>query len=190
MVRKYKPTGNPPGRPRKIEKVMAQTGVTTEQLEHVREAVNTMRSRTGVPRGIQLDLPPMPRVDLADATDPETRAKMATAQLLDALHVRAADMLSAMSVWEPDKALKVYTDLLEFHLPKLARTEYTGGVAHKHEHFVGVEQREVDPRSGRDEAGRFARIAGDGRRLDGDVIDAEIIEAPKESPIVTESARG
>ena len=124
---------------------MAKTGVTPEQIQNVKDAVDAMRTRRGLPRRMEIDLPPMRELDVSSVTDPAERAKLATSQLLDELHQRAAAMLTQLSVWEPEKALKIYTELMEFHIPKLARTEYTGSVGHKHEHFVGVEQRESDP---------------------------------------------
>jgi hypothetical protein len=164
MPRTYKPTGNPPGRPRSIPKIMAKTGVTPEQIQNVKDAVDAMRTRRGLPRKIEVELPPMKALDVSAAADPAARAKLATSQLLDALHERAADMLTQLSIWEPEKALKIYTELMEFHIPKLARTEYVGDVAHKHEHFVGVEHRERDPRDVRGPDGKFLPV-----------IEAEIV---------------
>ena len=83
---------------------------------------------------------------LTEGASPEVRVKEALAQSVDQMHYKALEALHQMAVWEPGKFLDKYVEFCEFILPKLARTEYTGNVAHKHDHFVAVERREADPR--------------------------------------------
>lgn len=152
MVRHYKPTGRPPGRPRKdLERLPAPERA---QLEACRDAINVTRAAIAKrqrpaaveqPEGyapVAVDRP----LVLTEGAAPEVRVKEALSQSLDQMHAKALEALYQTSIWEPSKFLDKYLEFCEFVLPKLARTEYVGSVGHKHEHFVGVEQREPDPR--------------------------------------------
>lgn len=181
MVRKYKPTGRPPGRPRKdIERLpLAEQA----QLEACRAAIDVTRaaiSRRQRPPAIEMPQGYGPvTVDrplaLTAGATPEVRIKEALSQSLDQMHSRALEALVQTSIWEPEKFLSKYLEFCEFVLPKLARTEYTGSVGHKHEHFVGVEQREPDPR---------VTV-----RPSLPILDAEFVKVQEESLVVTESSR-
>jgi hypothetical protein len=131
--------------------------VEQAQLQAVREAINTTRGNLA--KKPQLQRPPAVEapegygpvtVDrplvLTEGAAPEVRVKEALAQSVDQMHYKALEALHQMAVWEPGKFLDKYVEFCEFILPKLARTEYTGNVAHKHDHFVAVERREADPR--------------------------------------------
>lgn len=53
-------------------------------------------------------------------------AREAVARFVDFNAVRMQGWLDELAADAPDKALKVMIDLMEFHIPKLARTEHVG----------------------------------------------------------------
>lgn len=165
MVRKYKRTGNPPGRPRKI--VRPDTGlvgvgpdaVTPEQFEAVRAAVDRADAgrRSGRPPG---QLMTLPQVNLAGIKD-EDQARAAVTQILAGLHDQLPRLLEQMAPWEPDKVVQFYKDMAEFVVPKLSRVEQSGTLNHNVQHFVAVEEREAPPISLRpDKDGVFRENGG------------------------------
>lgn len=130
--------------------MLAHSTMTKEQLQQAREAVNRLASHATNrevdddgfvqplnPAGLEIDLQ-------LEGDTPEARADDAVAKIVDQFHGKAGAMLNQMALWEPEKALRFYLDLLEFKLPKLARTEQKISIDNRTT-FVHVETREKKP---------------------------------------------
>jgi hypothetical protein len=68
-------------------------------------------------------------------------AREAIAALVDRNAHRLEGWLDEIAAKDPEKAYRCFMDVVEYHVPKLARTEITGadGGAQKHEHKWTVE---------------------------------------------------
>lgn len=93
----------------------------------------------------------VPLKDLVPLTDEQLKKASATAQgilgaVVAGFHHRVPELLQRLATWEPEKALKLYLELMEYITPRLQRVEQSGAVEHRHQVFVPVEPREQDPR--------------------------------------------
>ena len=138
MVRKYKRTGVPVGRPRKLR-------MDPVKLEAARTAIDNMTSRAmGVSGPDLVEFIATPLDEAQRAAFPD-KAKWDLAAIVHGFHPKVPELLGRLATWEPDKALKFYLELMEFQIPKLARTEVTGAIDMRHQSFVAVEQRDEGP---------------------------------------------
>lgn len=150
MPRKYVPTGRPPGRPPRMEnrfdpekfeamvEIVAQlakdaTGREAPELLRLpAKSVDEHNQVAAIKRLTKVELNAM-----AEATRDNITAVVA------GFHHRVPALLEALAKYEPEKALKLYVELLEYQTPKLSRTEQTGQV--NNNHFIFVESREERP---------------------------------------------
>lgn len=67
-------------------------------------------------------------------------ARSAIASFVDGNAHRLQDWLDRIAIDDPEKAFSLFQSVIEYHVPKLARTEHTGkdGEAIKHSHEVNV----------------------------------------------------
>lgn len=67
-------------------------------------------------------------------------ARSAIASFVDGNAHRLQDWLDRIAENDPEKAFSLFQSVIEYHVPKLARTEHTGkdGEAIKHAHEVNV----------------------------------------------------
>lgn len=82
------------------------------------------------------------RVDVAKSAD---RTRREIAKMVEEYAAQIPDWLSRVGKYDPEKALRIYTQLLEYHVPKQVRTEIEGKIQHQVAHFVAVETREARP---------------------------------------------
>lgn len=136
----YKPTGRPPGRPRKPVEV--GDGPLRDRSK-LAKTLDEIAKQTGLSLAPIISLP---KVDLTGITDPEKLMKSAVAQMMAGLHTQLPIALERIAIRRPDIVIAFYRDMAEYLMPKLSRLEQTGTVNHKHQHFVAVEERETDPR--------------------------------------------
>lgn len=94
-----------------------------------------------------LKLLDLPEVDVSGIDDPEKKMRAALAQIMAGLHGQMPDALRAAQLKKPELVVQFYRDLIEFLAPKLSRMEQSGTLQHQVQHFVAVEEREVDPRA-------------------------------------------
>jgi hypothetical protein len=73
------------------------------------------------------------------------RVRNMVADVLDSKAPEIIDWISRVALYEPAQAARLYLDLMEFAVPKLARTELTAEVRGKLGHYVAVETREEPP---------------------------------------------
>lgn len=143
MPRNYVKTGRPPGRPRKDR----QLG--DKPPEQAKTKIDKLLDKIAKETGLVLHHSAaiaLPKVDLTGITDPEALMKAALSQMMAGLHTQLPIALERISIRRPDIVISFYRDMAEYLLPKLSRLEQSGTVNHKHQHFVAVEDREVDPR--------------------------------------------
>jgi hypothetical protein len=162
LPRKYKPTGKPAGRPPKLEnrfdptkleemvKTVTQMAVTVtgnkperldaEALGKLVDETALLNGRKGGLDNVARKVTPMTKEELNNAAE---AAKANIAFVIANFHHNVPDLLNALALYNPEKALKLYVELLEYHTPKLARVEQAGTV--EHQHFVHVESREERP---------------------------------------------
>lgn len=119
----YRPTGRPPGRPRKP--VVDPNAPPPPPL-------------------IQL---PAIFLDGIDANDPEKRQRAALGQLMEALHTQMPLALAKAAEKKPELVVQFYRDMVEYAMPKLSRLDQNVNANIAVTHFVAVEDREVDPRT-------------------------------------------
>lgn len=88
------------------------------------------------------ELQPLSAEELAKISD---RTKGLLGAVVAGFSAKVPDLMIRLASENPEKALRVWLDMQEFVMPKLARTETHGTVDHRSA-FVAVEAREVDPR--------------------------------------------
>jgi len=133
----------------------AQMTLSPSELERIRRMEAPIE--TGAKEASQWDdvkVPADTMVPLKDLVPlTEEQLKQASSQargilgaVVAGFHHRVPELLARLATWEPEKALKLYIELMEYQTPKLQRVEQTGGVDHRHQVFVPVEARDNDPR--------------------------------------------
>lgn len=146
MPRSKVVTGRPPGRPKGLKRHLKETGTTPEQFALAKEKVEAATQGGPVAAMTRvLDVPPLIPMELPQNGSVEDRARAATDNVLENMHPLVPQMLQLLAVWEPEKALRIYADLLEYRLPKLSRVEHKGDINHTHSLFIPVEEREERP---------------------------------------------
>ena len=88
------------------------------------------------------DLQPLSPEELAKVSD---RTKGLLGAIVAGFSAKVPDLMIRLASENPEKALRVWMDLQEFVMPKLARTETHSTIDHRAA-FVAVEAREADPR--------------------------------------------
>ena len=180
-----KPTGRPPGRPPKaftdlkldtakvqaMKQAMeffnrAQLTLTPEEMQHISRMENPLNvGAKEVSNWNDVKVPSdtmVPLKDLVPLTEEQLKKASSAAQgilgaVVAGFHHRVPELLQRLATWEPEKALKLYLELMEYITPRLQRVEQSGAVEHRHQVFVPVEPRDLDP------------------RLDIKVIEAEVV---------------
>lgn len=171
-----KPTGRPPGRPPKYVSDLkldrqkaaamrealeffnrAQLTLSPSELERIKRMENPVQAAVEndelakwddvkVPSDTMVplkDLVPLTEEELKKAS---TQARGILGAVVAGFHARVPELLARLATWEPEKALKLYIELMEYQTPKLQRVEQSGSVDHRHQMFVPVESRDSDPR--------------------------------------------
>lgn len=169
-----KPTGRPPGRPPRaftdLKLDTAKVKAMRQAMEFFNRAqmnlseaelmkLSRMESplETGAKEAknwgdVQVPADTMvPLKDLVPLTEEQLKKASQTAQgilgaVVAGFHSRVPELLQRLATWEPEKALKLYLELMEYITPRLQRVEQSGAVEHRHQVFVPVEPREQDPR--------------------------------------------
>lgn len=169
-----KPTGRPPGRPPKaftdlkldtakvkaMRQAMeffnrAQMMLTEEELQKLSRMESPLEVGAKEAKNwgdVQVPADTMvPLKDLVPLTEEQLKKASQTAQgilgaVVAGFHSRVPELLQRLATWEPEKALKLYLELMEYITPRLQRVEQSGAVEHRHQVFVPVEPRENDPR--------------------------------------------
>lgn len=186
-----KPTGRPPGRPPKAFTDLKLDTAKVKAMRQAMEFFNraqmmltdeelTKLSRMESPLEVgakevkawdDVKVPAdtlVPLKDLVPLTEEQLKKASQTAQgilgaVVAGFHSRVPELLQRLATWEPEKALKLYLELMEYITPRLQRVEQSGAVEHRHQVFVPVEPRDQDPRIG--------------------AIDAEVVqEVPTSAP--------
>lgn len=165
-----KPTGNPPGRPPKavaaLKKDKAKQKAMREALAFFSDMdvhlTETQKDRlranarasaedkaswedVSFPTHAMVpfkDLQPLSSEELAQVSD---RTKGLLGAIVAGFSAKVPDLMVRLASENPEKALRVWMDLQEFVMPKLARTETHSTIDHRAA-FVAVEAREADPR--------------------------------------------
>lgn len=174
MTRTYQPTGKPPGRP--PTKAKRATSPDRRKVKAIRDAINlftklkvdlTPEEKEALERSAG-NIVPAQGEKWADTLVPahamvpleklvplsEEQLKEASAQargilgaVVAGFHDKVPGLLNTLAAREPEKALKLYIELMEYQAPKLARVEQAGSVDHRHQVFVALEPRDQDPRT-------------------------------------------
>lgn len=93
---------------------------------------------------LELSAPSPVAVDASKEAEDQMRG--ALAQVMTWLHTEVPRLLQAIARDDPKAVLSFYRDMAEYQMPKLARNEQVGTLTHNVQHFVAVEDREIDPR--------------------------------------------
>lgn len=165
-----KPTGNPPGRPpaavaalkkdKAKQKAMREalaffkdmdvhlTEVQKDRLRrNSRASAKDAASWVDVPFPAHAlvpftELQPLSAEELSQVSD---RTKGLLGAIVAGFSAKVPDLMSRLASESPEKALRVWMDMQEFVMPKLARTENHSTIDQRAA-FVAVEARETDPR--------------------------------------------
>lgn len=165
-----KPTGNPPGRPpaavaamkkdKAKQKAMREAlsffkdmDVHLTEVQKARLIQNAKASSehaeswedVAFPAHAMVpfsDLQPLSHEELSKISD---RTKGLLGAVVAGFSAKVPDLMLRLASENPEKALRVWLDMQEFVMPKLARTE-THGTLDTRAAFVAVEAREADPR--------------------------------------------
>jgi hypothetical protein len=142
LVRNYIPTGKPRGRkPR--QQHLHEKGFTTEQLKGLKEKTQVIKAKLeeSVNSAVAAD-----GTALAAVKGGKLDAKQVVNTVLLNLH---EGLFEGTNLYKLNRApykarLHLFLDLLEYEVPKLARTEVTGSIESRHT-FVPVAEREEAP---------------------------------------------
>lgn len=158
MVRKYRRTGRPAGRPRKAPFDPAKAEVMLEQLSKLAVAA-AAASPTDTVESLHMALadseaPPTPAANLNQMVAFMTAEELSKnadkirgyiAGAVADFHQHIPATLARLGKYEPEKALRLYIELTEYLVPKLSRSEMVGQVQHTHEVFVVTREEPPDP---------------------------------------------